>query len=168
MNKQELIEKIGSLDKLYGEKYYVALDDVLDLVKQLDEPEKVVVPQFVADWINEARKTCKDVAELFEFDFTNDEVGKWFMQERPFDLVARAWLDGYEVEKENEKEKRYCIVVKHTNRNCLKYDKYERKWYFGIEEISSIVRKDHNRKELEEAGFGWVFDCEGIEIKEVE
>ena len=40
MNKQELIEKIGSLDKLYGEKYYVALDDVLDLVKQLDEPEK--------------------------------------------------------------------------------------------------------------------------------
>ena len=122
----------------------------------------------MADWINEARKTCKDVAELFEFDFTNDEVGKWFMQERPFDLVARAWLDGYEVEKENEKEKRYCIVVKHTNRNCLKYDKYERKWYFGIEEISSIVRKDHNRKELEEAGFGWVFDCEGIEIKEVE
>ena len=24
------------------------------------------------------------------------------------------------------------------------------------------------RKELEEAGFGWVFSCEGIEIEEVE
>lgn len=79
MNKQELIEKIGSLDKLYGEKYYVALDDVLDLVKQLDEPEKVVVPQFVAGWIEEARKSCKDVADFFDFDFTNEEVGKWFM-----------------------------------------------------------------------------------------
>ena len=39
MNIQELIEKFESLDKLYGEKFYVALDDVLDLVKQLDEPE---------------------------------------------------------------------------------------------------------------------------------
>lgn len=169
MNKQELIEKINNLQySLSWNIPRINKETVLDLIEQLDEPKKVVVPQFVADWINEARKTCKDVAELFEFDFTNDEVGKWFMQERPFDLVARAWLDGYEVEKENEKEKRYCIVVKHTNRNCLKYDKYERKWYFGIEEISSIVRKDHNRKELEEAGFGWVFDCEGIEIKEVE
>lgn len=168
MNKQELIEKINNLQySLSWNIPRINKETVLDLIEQLDEPKKVVVPQFVADWINEARKTCKDVAELFEFDFTNDEVGKWFMQERPFDLVARAWLDGYEVEKENEKEKRYCIVVKHTNRNCLKYDKYERKWYFGIEEISSIVRKDHNRKELEEAGFGWVFDCEGIEIKEV-
>lgn len=68
-----------------------------DKIRQ--ELNKVKVPQFVADWIEEARKTCKDVAELFEFDFTNDEVGKWFMQERPFDLVARAWLDGYEVEE---------------------------------------------------------------------
>ena len=169
MDKQELIEKINNLQySLSWNIPRINKETVLDLIEQLDEPKKVVVPQFVADWINEARKTCKDVAELFEFDFTNDEVGKWFMQERPFDLVARAWLDGYEVEKENEKEKRYCIVVKHTNRNCLKYDKYERKWYFGIEEISSIVRKDHNRKELEEAGFGWVFDCEGIEIEEVE
>lgn len=40
MNKQELIEKIGNLDRVYGEKFYVALDDVLDLVKQLDEPKK--------------------------------------------------------------------------------------------------------------------------------
>ncbi|WP_227658814.1 DUF1642 domain-containing protein, partial [Klebsiella pneumoniae] len=57
-------------------------------LKQLDEPEKVKVPRFVAEWIEEARKACKDVVELFEFDFTNDEVRKWFMQERPFDLVA--------------------------------------------------------------------------------
>ena len=26
----------------------------------------------------------------------------------------------------------------------------------------------HTRKELEESGFGWVFDCEGVEIEEVE
>ena len=125
MNKQELIEKIGSLDKLYGEKYYVALDDVLDLVKQLDEPEKVVVPQFVAGWIEEARKSCKDVADFFDFDFTNEEVGKWFMQERPFDLAARVWLDGYEVEK----EKRYRVKVKGIcgNHETLNREKHSNK-----------------------------------------
>ncbi|WP_050230155.1 DUF1642 domain-containing protein, partial [Streptococcus pneumoniae] len=65
-------------------------------IEGMVEREKVKVPRFVAEWIEEARKACKDVVELFEFDFTNDEVRKWFMQERPFDLVARAWLDGYE------------------------------------------------------------------------
>ena len=43
MTTQELIEKIANLDRVYGEKYYVALEDVLDLVKQLDEPQKVKV-----------------------------------------------------------------------------------------------------------------------------
>lgn len=77
-------------------------------MEQLDKPKPVKVPQCVAEWIEEARKACKDVVELFEFDFTNDEVRKWFMQERPFDLVARAWLDGYEVEE----EKRYLVTLK--------------------------------------------------------
>ena len=116
MNVKKLIEKIEGLNKLYGEKFYVALDDVLDLVKQLDEPQPVKVPLFVADWIEEARKTCKDVADFFDFDFTNEEVGKWFMQERPFDLVARAWLDGYEVEK----EKRYLVKIKATKHYIAK------------------------------------------------
>ena len=51
MNVKELIEKIGNLDKLYGETFYVALDDVLDLVKQLDEQKPVKVPQIVAEII---------------------------------------------------------------------------------------------------------------------
>ena len=165
MNKQELIEKIGSLDKLYGEKYYVALDDVLDLVKQLDEPEKVVVPQFVVGWIEEARKSCKDVADFFDFDFTNEEVGKWFMQERPFDLAARAWLDGYEVEK----EKRYTVkIIGITNYNSyLNYHKGENKWTIESRMEIDAIRTEHTRKQLEKAGFGWVFDCPGIEIEEV-
>lgn len=80
------------------------------------EPEKVKIPQFVADWIEESRKTCKDVADFLNFDFTNEEVGKWFMQERPFDLVARAWLDGYEVE-----ETKYVV----TDGNHLYFKGYQ-------------------------------------------
>ena len=126
-------------------------------------PKKVKVPQFVADWIEEARKSCKDVIDLFEFDFTNDEVGKWFMQERPFDLVARAWLDGYEVEE----EKRYRVKLKSNSKEIDYLVNTDRN---GLRFYSTIYtqRREHTRKELEEAGFGWVFDCPGIEIEEVE
>ena len=130
------------------------------------ELNQVKIPQCVADWIEEARKTCKDVAELFEFDFTNEEVGKWFTQERPFDLVARAWLDGYEVEK----EKRYLVKVKGFN----EYDCYlnkgllSKKYFLESKAEIGGCRTKHTRKELEADGFGWVFDCEGIEIEEVE
>ena len=157
MNVKKLIEKIEGLNKLYGEKFYVALDDVLDLVKQLDEPQPVKVPLFVADWIEEARKTCKDVADFFDFDFTNEEVDKWFMQERPFDLVARAWLDGYEVEE----EKRYLVKIKATKHYIAKDG--TGKIFFSL-----AYKESFTKKELEEAGFGWVFDCPGIEIEEVE
>ena len=169
MNKQELIRKYKELWKEHSPfhepvPYTSMVELFLKELEKLDELEKVKVPQLVADWI----KVAKPVYSLsggmtYGSPGVNQWLENWYNQE----IFVQAWIFGYEVEKENEKEKRYCIVVKHTNRNCLKYDKYERKWYFGIEEISSIVRKDHTRKELEDAGFGWVFDCQGIEIEEV-
>ncbi|OFR31035.1 DUF1642 domain-containing protein [Streptococcus sp. HMSC072C09] len=101
MNKQEFIERMKSLKNIFGNKSeYIKIDAVIELASELDEPQKPVVPQFVADWIEEGKKHCKDVSDLFDFDFTNEDVGNWFLQEKPFDLVARAWLDGYTVEKE--------------------------------------------------------------------
>ncbi|COR45088.1 phage protein [Streptococcus pneumoniae] len=129
-------------------------------IEGMVEREKVKVPRFVAEWIEEARKACKDVVELFEFDFTNDEVRKWFMQERPFDLVARAWLDGYEVEE----EKRYLVTLK--NRQPLVKSQSGSTLYFS-QDITARNYKG-TQKELEDANFGWVFDCPGIEIEEVE
>lgn len=160
MNKQELIERIEGLKNLFGNKVEcIEIDAVIELVSKLDEPEKVVVPQFVADWIEEARKYCKDVADFFDFDFTNEEVGKWFMQERPFDLAARAWLDGYEIEEENQ----YVVTLK--NRQPLVKSQSGSILYFSQDITAGNYKV--TRKELEEAGFGWVFDCEGIEIEEV-
>ena len=160
MNKQELIERIEGLKNLFGNKVEcIEIDAAIELVSKLDEPEKVVVPQFVADWIEEARKYCKDVADFFDFDFTNEEVGKWFMQERPFDLAARAWLDGYEIEEENQ----YVVTLK--NRQPLVKSQSGSILYFSQDITAGNYKV--TRKELEEAGFGWVFDCEGIEIEEV-
>ncbi len=76
MNKQELIDKYE--DKLkdvqlkFGANFKTKVyEELLEDLKQLDEPQKPVVPQFVADWIEEGKKHCKDVSDLFDFDFTN-------------------------------------------------------------------------------------------------
>ena len=161
MGVQELIEKYKKYENaLYDIGARVACQKFLQDLEQLDEPKKVKIPQFVADWIEEARKSCKDVADFFDFDFTNEEVGKWFMQERPFDLAARAWLDGYEIEEENQ----YVVTLK--NRQPLVKSQSGSILYFSQDITAGNYKV--TRKELEDAGFGWVFDCEGIEIEEVE
>lgn len=171
MNKRELIRKYEELLKEHSPfvPYTSMVELFLKELKLLDEPQKVKVPQFVADWIEEARKSCKDVAELLEFDFTNEEVGNWFLRENPIDLIARAWIDGYEVEE----EKRYLVKmngIKDPN-SYLKYNRNIGHWYFGslhiyVNDVDTKIY--HTRKELDEANFGWVFDCPGIEILEVE
>ena len=160
MNNQELIEYCESL-KGDLNKFINGIDvnKIIAKIEQLDEPQKPVVKQFVADWIEEGKKHCKDVSDLFDFDFTNEEVGKWFLQEKPFDLVARAWLDGYTVE-----EKWYLVSLR--NGQPLVKTPLGKDFYFN----QNILAKKYKatRKELEQAGFGWVFDCPGVEIEEVE
>lgn len=164
MRKEELIEKYEYLNHDCFRR--VDTSEVLKDLKQLDEPQKVTVPQFVADWIEEGKKHCKDVSDLFDFDFTNEEVGNWFLQEKPFDLVARAWLDGYEVEQ----EKRYYIRFKfiEDSYSYLTLIKHLNAWTLSSIKLDKKFRTEHTRKQLEEADFGWVFDCPGIEIEEVE
>ena len=163
MNKQELIEKIGNLDKLYGEKFYVALDDVLDLVKQLDEPGKVQIPQSVADWIEVAKSVYSLSGGM---TYGGPGVNKWLESEDNQRTFALAWLDGYEVEK----EKRYLVKVKGVcgNYETLNCEKHSNEWLFSSSEENRTYKTKFTRKELEGAGFGWVFDCPGVEVEEVE
>lgn len=168
MNEKKLIEKIGNLDKLYGEKFYVALDDVLDLVKQLDEPQKVAVPHFVANWIEECKN---DDFHLFGAmteirSHKNKEIDDWFYTDDNMELFARAWLDGYEVEK----EKRYLVKVKGVNGYGCYLNKglLSKEYFFESKAEIGGCRTKHTRKQLEDDDFGWVFDCPGIKIEEVE
>lgn len=160
MNIQELIEKIGNLDKLYGEKFYVALYDVLNLAKQLDEPEKVKVPQFVAEIIEYYKKQNATLYDALREKNFNKQYSEWLLNEQEaYDKVARAWLDGYEVEE----EKRYTVVMK-TTKQPLYYNAVDKKLFFSMGGLAT----NFTQQQLEEAGFGWVFNCEGIEIEEVE
>ena len=163
MKKKELIEKIESLPShtsITSFRPYVDKKVVLGLISQLDEPQKVVVPQFVADWIEESKQSCKNVVEFFKYKYKNIEMIKWIESEKRFDLIARAWLDGYEVEE----EKRYIVSLK--NGQPLVKAPLGGNFYFNQNIKAGNCKA--TRKELEQAGFGWVFDCEGIEIEEVE
>ncbi len=174
MNKQELIKKYKELWNEHSPfhepvPYTSMVELFLKELKQLDEPQPVKVPQFVADWIEESKQYCKNVVEFFGYKYPNVEMIKYLQKKERINLVARAWLDGYEVEK----EKRYFVKAKSIgdHNNYLKYNTNQKHWYFGsrfiyVNDVDTKIH--HTRKELEEAGFGWVFDCPGIEIEEVD
>lgn len=125
-------------------------------------PEKVKIPQLVADWI----KVAKPIYSLSgAMVYGSPGVNKWLESWDNQETFARAWLDGYEVEQ----EKRYLVKVVGMNRinGCLSYNKKLDKWFFGAVTDQKPYRTKHTRKELEEAGFGWVFSCEGVEVNEV-
>ena len=170
MKLNELIEEIKK-HAIYhcGEKecykegctQVVDLGLVLGLVKQLDEPQPVKVPQFVADEIEYAKRSDWDLEDTFQDIAGNDDssdIYQWYYSNSDnMDTFARAWLDGYEVEK----EKRYLVKFKAT-KHYFDKDGNGRVYF-------SLAYKSHfTKKQLEEADFGWVFDCPGIEIEEVE
>lgn len=127
MNKQELIEKIENLNKLYGERHYVAIDDVLNLVSQLDEPEKVKIPQFVADIIEKYKGKNAPILDIFDEKYLNKRYRNWLISSlNAYDRAARAWLDGYEVEKT-----KYVV----TDGNHLYFQKYQ-------EDIEIVILAD--------------------------
>lgn len=180
MNKQELIEKIANLDRVYGEKYYVALEDVLVLVKQLDEPQKVKVSEEEAKFLETFDFNCESDVTTALYHVSRVGWGYYLKNNDGIELkdlsegfrelenrkrLIKAILDGYEVEE----EKRYLVKVKGING----YGRYlnkapSSKTYCFASEIEKYGYKTkHTRKELEEADFGWVFDCPGIEIEEV-
>lgn len=166
MNKQELIERIEGLKNLFGNKVEcIEIDAVIELVSKLDEREKVQIPQFVADWIEECKKKG-DLSLGGAIQLPCPEIYEWLMVWENQETFALAWIFGYEVEK----EKRYLVKVKGVcgNHETLNCEKHSNEWLFSSSEENRTYKTKFTRKELEGAGFGWVFDCEGIEIEEVE
>ena len=171
MNKQELIEKLKTIVGGYGSRYYIAMGDVFELVEQLDEPQKPVVPQFVADWYEECKNDLEYNLWSYIYNWETKEkcdFKKWLDlgRNKPIQTLINMHQFGYTVEK----EKRYLVkIIGITNYNSyLNYHKRENKWTIESCAETDAISTKHTRKELEDANFGWVFDCPGIEIEEVE
>lgn len=170
MNKKELIELIEGLKNLSGNKSeYIEIDMVIRLISELDEPQKVTVPQFVEDYIKDAKYYEWDLDDVFDHiaeESEGSEISEWFYTLGNVDVFARAWLDGYEVEK----EKKYRVKMKGMDKEftMLKLDKIRVSWYLGNDTEYSYTKTTHTRKELEEAGFWEVFNSPLFEVEEVE
>lgn len=149
------------------------LKDADKIRQELNRP---VVPQFVGDWIKYCKFTNVNLqnallfGDVYFYNYANQKdfskLEEFLGTENNQEIFARAWLDGYEVEE----EKRYTVKFKNIqeHHSFLNFSIKTEKWLFSIPEGDTLYRTHHTRKELEDAGFCWVFDCEGIEVEEVE
>ena len=163
MNKQELIEGIEAVPAHNTRtRPWIDKKIVLGLIRQLDEPEQVTIPQLIADWIEVAKTTYSLYGAMV---YGSPGVNKWLENWNNQETFALAWIFGDEVEK----EKLYRVKFKGFNPNyiILKHHQYDDTWFLGGEQEYEFYRTHHTRKQLEEANFGWVFDCEGSEVEEV-
>ena len=167
MNKQEALKRIEvqreTLIRLTGWAVYVYIEE---LIKSLDESEKIKIPQFVAEKIEYFKKSGDwDLFQAMDSLFGRRETREWLEYKNNQEKFARAWLDGYEVEK----EKRYYVRFKRIEESYsyLTLIKHLNAWTLSSIKLDKKYRTEHTKKQLEEAGFGWVFDCPGIEIEEV-
>ena len=107
---------------------------------------------------------CQGKTLYYGLDHTPpEEVDLWFCEDEVNrqNTFARAWLDGYEIEK----EERYEVLL--CNGQSLKTVYRQGGDRLDFEKVYGDLER-FTRKQLEDAGFGWVFDCPGIEVREVE
>ena len=181
MNKQELIKKYKRLEGVWDAPgAETARQIFLQDLKQLDEPQKVKVSEEEAKFLETFDFNCESDVTTALYHVSRVGWGYYLKNNDGIELkdlsegfrelenrkrLIKAILDGYEVEK----EKRYLVKMKgvDSRTNYLYYGVGSKSWLFKTKLIDGLFRKSHTRKELEEAGFGWVFDCPGIEIEEV-
>ena len=188
MNKQEALKQIEEQRDMILELHgWGVFGYIKGIINQLDEPQKIELPkvdfkksqkvkvkQFVADWYEENKDGFE--GNLYRFAYNSpsaldsaklNEFKRWFLTAgtKPFQTLVNMHQFGYEVEE----EKRYYVRFKwiEDSYSYLTLIKHLHAWTLKNITLDKKFRTAHTRKELEEAGFGWVFDCEGVEIEEV-
>ena len=162
MDRNEAVQKLATAGRL-------SIAHAEDLYDSFFE--KPVVPQYVADWYEEIKDSFEyNLIEAInnipygapEEEFSDFE--KWLEDEQSLTTLVNMHQFGYEVEK----EARYIVKFKgvYGDARYLNHE-IDGNWYINSRQETHQFRVAHTRKELEANGFGWVFDCEGVEVKEV-
>ena len=117
MNKKEAIERIKNIDTLNindrvaGQQVDMVMkNQVLGIISLIDEHQKVVVPKFVAEWIETHERWMPFLSHMFT-DNLGEELKEWLDFSDNQNLMAKAWLYGYEVET----EKLYTVEIPNPN-----------------------------------------------------
>jgi phenylacetate-coenzyme A ligase PaaK-like adenylate-forming protein len=154
MNKDEAVQKLATVGRL-------SIAHAEDLYDSFFP--KPVIPYYIADYLEKV----KSEGDLTVVGAVNEapegRVGDWLILEK-VNIFAKAWVNGYKVEG----EPKYTVEFKGIDDNYkfLNYGTSFKEWTFDDSEGAKGVRVAHTRKELETNGFGWVFDCPGVEVKE--
>ena len=163
MNRQEQVQNLAKIARIsisYAEDLYDSFFP------------KPVVPQYVADWYEERKEELNE--SIWEYlanwdEQENDDFKRWMFNVHKNGAIitlVNMHQFGYTVEK----EARYTVRLKwFFDGDAYLTNRYSGNWC----DIRRYTEKtkgifQHTRKELEDAGFGWVFDCPGVEVKEVE
>lgn len=166
MDRNEAVQKLAKAARIS----VAHAEDLYDTVVP-----KPVVPQFVADWYEENKDEFEinlfqcigELVECYDKD-SSSKFEDWLTDDdtEALTILVNMHQFGYEVED----EPRYTVRVKGIDgySRYLNRDTNTQKWLFASKTELERFRAYHTRKELEANGFGWVFNCEGIEIEEVE
>lgn len=148
-NKQEVIEKINNItarETFMSEIIWVKRDEVIDIVSQLDEPEKPPVPQYIADYIDSEQYSYSTLSEAIDNMDDEKEVLCWFYDNS--ETFAKAWLFGYTAKK-------YKVSFKKNG------------FSVGVQQRDGSVKAVFTKDELKEYGFDNLDEYEVIEVTEL-
>lgn len=172
MSKKELVKTLMERMQKFG--YFPSFTNVKIFIREYEkmvepEPTRPVIPQYIAEWIGYCKLREISLAHaLYRSDESVDKrVFRWVVDSlENQETFAKAWLFGYEVEK----EKRYTVKTKNIiiDSSYLKRQLQDNHWYWGNSTESNALSVSHTRKELEEAGFGEVFNSPLFEVEEVD
>lgn len=161
MNKKELIDYCNAIKENKSQIINcIDVNGIIKKIEQLDEPEKVKVPQVIAEYIEQKKDDDYHLlGAMIEIrSHKNKEIDEWFefKEDDNMETFARAWIDGYEVEK----EPKYTVKFKATNQYLC--DDYG----IGLH-ISPSFRSNFRKSDLEKLSLTEVFDNPLFEVEEV-
>ena len=161
MDRQEAVQKLSTIG-------HISVSYVEDLYDSFFP--KPIVPQYVADWYEENKDDFEVNFWAVLIDWNRRErkqsFNEWFDKtDNSIQTIVNMHQFGYTVES----EPRYMVRIKgvseinrYLNKEC------DKEFLFADSGESEDYRTKFTRKELEDADFGWVFDCPGVEVKEVD
>lgn len=138
-----------------------------------DVTKPVVVEQFVANWYEEHKNDLEyNIWDWMKYNLEpkkleNVNFSQWLCSSinNPVETLIKMKLYGYEVEE----NKRYTVKIKgDVNENILVYGKGIQRYFFSSTAHGTNKRGEHTKEQIEEAGFGEVFNSPLFEVEEVE
>ena len=155
MNRDEAVLKlikVARISKDYAEDLYDSF------------VPKPTIPYYIADYIEKVKAEGDYTVVGAVNEAPDGRVRDWLFLER-VNTFAQAWINGYIVEG----EPRYTVRIKglKVSQSYLNCNESRSIWFLSDAKGYSAIHAHHTRKELEDADFGWVFDCPGVEVKEV-